>query len=195
MIASSEAREKSNKVVDNMEVEPEDGNSSSTPTTDPIPLPQMTPSAWSSSQSTDAAVVVPKATMLGTGLDQVSPQHAEKAQPVTPLAGVYTPSVPQPQPDDLLSKLAALLQPIQADIRDMKTRVTKIKLGDFTTQYNAFSEPEYDTWGGSADVGHVTFDCGGEQEPLSGEQQAYLEQAKAMANFDDLQNTMAWEQQ
>jgi hypothetical protein len=125
-IASAEAKETSNKVADNMEVEPEDGNSSSTPTADPIPLPQTMPSAWSSSQSTDAAVAVPKATMLGTGLDLVSPRHAEKAQPITPLAGAYTPSVPQPQPtpgpaDDLFSKLAALLQPIQADIQDMKT--------------------------------------------------------------------------
>jgi hypothetical protein len=33
-----------------------------------------------------------------TGLDLVSPQHAEKAQPITPLAGVYTPSVIQPPP-------------------------------------------------------------------------------------------------
>jgi hypothetical protein len=81
--------------------------------------------------------------------------------------------------------LAALLQPIQADIRDMKTRIMKIELGDFTTQYNAFNEPEYDTWGGSADVGCVAFDCGGEQEPLSEELQAYLEHAKAMANFED----------
>jgi hypothetical protein len=49
---------------------------------------------------TGAAVAVPKATMLGTGLDLASPQHAEKAQPVTPLAGVYTPSVPQPPPPE-----------------------------------------------------------------------------------------------
>jgi hypothetical protein len=104
-----------------MEVEPDDGNSSSTPTADPILLPQTMPSVWSSSQLSDTAVVVPKVTTLGTGLDLASPQHAEKAQPITPLAGVYTPSAPQPQPapapvDNLFSKLATLLQPIQADI-------------------------------------------------------------------------------
>jgi hypothetical protein len=49
---------------------------------------------------TGAAIVVPKVTMLGTGLDQVSPRHAEKAQPETPLAGVYTPSEPQPPPPE-----------------------------------------------------------------------------------------------
>jgi hypothetical protein len=47
---------------------------------------------------TGAAVAVPKVTTLGTGLDLVSPQHAEKAQPITPLARVYTPSVIQPPP-------------------------------------------------------------------------------------------------
>jgi hypothetical protein len=49
---------------------------------------------------TGAAIVVPKATTLGTGLDQASPRHAEKAQPVTPLAGAYTPSKPQPPPPE-----------------------------------------------------------------------------------------------
>jgi hypothetical protein len=76
----------------------------------------------------------------------------------------------------------------------MKTWVTKIELGDFTTQYNAYDEPKYDTWGGSADVGRIALDCGGEQEPLSEEQQAYLERAKAMADFEDPQNEAAWEQ-
>jgi hypothetical protein len=49
---------------------------------------------------TGAAVVVPKVTTLGTGLDPASPWHAEKAQPITPLAGVYTPSVLQPPPPE-----------------------------------------------------------------------------------------------
>ena len=79
-----------------MDVEPEDGNSSSTPTADPIPLPQTMPSVWSSSQISDAAVVVPKVTTLGTRLDLVSPWQVEKAQPVTPLAGASTPSALTP---------------------------------------------------------------------------------------------------
>ena len=77
----------------------------------------------------------------------------------------------------------------------MTTRVTKIELGNHTTQYNAFDEPEYNTWGGSADIGHIAFDCSGEQEPLSEEQQAYLGRSKAIANFNDPQNIAAWEQQ
>jgi hypothetical protein len=40
----------------------------------------------------DAAVAVPKATMLGTRLDLVSPQHGEKAWLVASLARVYTSS-------------------------------------------------------------------------------------------------------
>jgi hypothetical protein len=169
-----------------MEVEPEDGNSSSTPTADPIPLPgkQTTPSAWSVSQPTGAAAAIPKATTLRTGLDQVSPQHAEKAQPVTPLAGVSTPSAT----DDLFAKLATLLQPIQADLWDMKSRVEKIETGGPPNfDYNM----DYNTW--DRDIGRAALDFG-EEEPLSEEQQAYLERAKALAAFDDPQNEAAWQQ-
>jgi hypothetical protein len=50
---------------------------------------------------TDATVAVPKVTMLGTRLDLASLQHVEKAQPVVPLARVYTPSEPNPPlPED-----------------------------------------------------------------------------------------------
>jgi len=56
----------------------------------------LTPTADIPIILTDAAVAVPKATMLGTRLDLASPQHAEKAQPAAPLAGVYTPSKPNP---------------------------------------------------------------------------------------------------
>ena len=66
----------------------EEDRHSVTPTNSPILL-------------TGAAVAVPKATMLGTGLDLASPQHVEKAQPAAPLAGVYTPSKPNPPlPED-----------------------------------------------------------------------------------------------
>jgi hypothetical protein len=77
----------------------------------------------------------------------------------------------------------------------MKTQVTKIELGNFTMTYNAYDEPEYDTWEGSADVGHVAINCGSKQEPLSEEQQAYLKHTKAMANFEDPQNEAAYQQQ
>jgi hypothetical protein len=81
----------------------EDGNST-TPTTD-IPI-----------APTDATVVVPKATMLGTGLDLASPQYAEKARPAAPLAGVYTPSELAPPPMPAASDSAALLQAIMAHL-------------------------------------------------------------------------------
>jgi len=69
--------------------------------TDVEEVNSLTPTANIPIIPTDAAVAVPKATMLGTRLDLVLPQHAEKAQPVAPLAGVYTLSEPNPPlPED-----------------------------------------------------------------------------------------------
>ena len=184
-VVSIASQEMTTGVAD-MDVEPNDGNSSSTPTADPIPLPerQTTPSVWSVSQPTGATVAVPKATTLGTGLDQASPQYAEKAQPITPLAGASTPSAS----DDLFAKLAALIQPIQADLRDMKSRVEKIETGGLPAMdYNM----EYNTWGD--DIGCAALDFG-DEEPLTAEQQAYYERAKALAALDDPQNVAAWQQ-
>jgi hypothetical protein len=66
----------------------EEDRHSVTPTNSPILL-------------TGAAVAVPKATTLGTGLDLASPQHVEKAWPAAPLARVYTPFKPNPPlPED-----------------------------------------------------------------------------------------------
>jgi hypothetical protein len=88
----------------------EEDRHSVTPTNSPI-LP------------TGAAVAVPKATMLGTGLDLVSPQHAEKARPVAPLAGVYTPS--EPNPPLLKDPNQALMRSFQKMIEAMMALVYK----------------------------------------------------------------------
>ena len=84
-------------------LEAEDSNST-TPTAD-IPI-----------APTDATVVVPKATMLGTRLDLASPQYVEKAQPAAPLARVYTPSELAPPPTPAASNSAALLQAIMVHL-------------------------------------------------------------------------------
>jgi hypothetical protein len=76
------------KQEDAVMTDAEEDRHSVTPTNSPI-LP------------TGAAAAVPKATTLGTGLDLASPQHAEKARPVAPLARVYTPFEPNPPlPED-----------------------------------------------------------------------------------------------
>jgi len=72
---------------------------------------------------TGAAAAVPKATTLGTGLDLVSPRHAEKAQPITPLAGVYTPSVIQPPPP--ADPNQALMRAFQRMLKDTMNPVYK----------------------------------------------------------------------
>ena len=72
---------------------------------------------------TGAAAVVPKVTTLGTRLDLASPQHAEKAQPVTPLAGVYTPSIVQPPPP--ADPNQALMRAFQRMLEDTMNPVYK----------------------------------------------------------------------
>jgi hypothetical protein len=96
------------------------------------------------------------------------------------LAGVSTPSAS----DDLFAKLAALIQPIQADLRDMKSRVERIETGGPPAH-------NYDYMWGGDEIGRAALDCGADEEPLSEEQQAYLERAKALAAFDDPQNEAA----
>jgi hypothetical protein len=56
----------------------------------------LTPTANIPIILTDAAVALPRVTILGTRLDLALPQHAEKAWLVASLAGVYTPSNPNP---------------------------------------------------------------------------------------------------
>jgi hypothetical protein len=102
----------------------EENRQSVTPTNSPI-LP------------TGTAAAVPKATTLGTRLDLASPQYAEKARPVAPLAGVYTPSEPNPpMPEDPNQALMCSFQKmIEATMALVYKRLDDIKHPSITNAY------------------------------------------------------------